>query len=1145
MKPSSNISLVWNPETKTSASQRNTSDASSLFLRNKKKIVAILSSWLMISCGGWGENMDWWDVLEESGWRMQKMSVNVPITNVPTSAPFEVDGMMGYGWIYFEHPISGYATGPYINPFQASSYNPRDVLTKLGTTEWVIVRASFTYDTDKNNDGKTDTTWTPINAGMSMIVHRSTFERGEKIIFSPRSAFLSESLLGRSWRTLSQEWLDTLAREAWVDDTNNDGIINFADITGKKWSNWMGTTLSLPSFWSYMESIYTNNGGSRGNAMKNLYSLQNHIIEKVIPHPTNHDPMLKLETIGNSNILYTLDGSTPLPWWATTIVATKTVTLALQNKRIYYREQIPSGNTFILGKVRGFDLATDWMELSQAWQKYNPNGKEIVDTTSYTYSGKIYTITSISNKTSPGYTYPKFLDCQVGSNQSDGCHLGPYIAYNELHEAKIREFIHSGVQSFITTSTPNPTPPTPPGTTPDPAPSHYQNEITEYTSKISYLGWWYQVQNQWNQSGTKDFPVTIIWNYATPDGIRQPNITAIANNEAERWSFSQAMVGKLKAIIEAKYANLPRPTYSHNQVLASSPVTYKGQTYTLFTTMNTTGYSDYPASVKVVYTTPVGTKETPSLPAKDALELSKVQSERISEAKSQIDMSLWLDEYPPYHSVTITPWRYYAGGKYTTKFTYSGTSGKDYPGYIDVFYQRSNGINGKWTMEVKSETERNLFIPQWENQAKLEIDNFPIKPINWIEKSWNTSYGTQWGTYTRYEKYNRVWTGYNFPVLLWIEYRATSTAPLLDTRNTYWLIEARNSEHLAELRATLETWVRWQIVASWPSDTSRKYASTTGARILDIILPNAHAADAPRSIIIKNAATKITPLEAYSPDTSLLRTYSIWNPSIEFFMKPGFTAPTGKSKVNVVGKSEEEAVSKSQVAEAQKFYREVQVELINKINSIRETSRPFNVSCTGWPCTWPWSTNGITWYTISDLFPSPFSTVQPTTNVFIRIGEYLFWDIATSKVKQIVDEMRLKYPNNFLLMYSIIIEEQSHLLPFEDSYPGARSFWLSQILANPPKSDITNFWYKSQTESSLIDPIKHLAIMNERLEQIKVVFRKEQIPLTPENIWRVWNGWYNCRIAWELCPENAINYWKRVKDYSDNLLKFYDLYSKK
>jgi hypothetical protein len=54
--------------------------------------------------------------------------------------------------------------------------------------------------------------------------------------------------------------------------------------------------------------------------------------------------------------------------------------------------------------------------------------------------------------------------------------------------------------------------------------------------------------------------------------------------------------------------------------------------------MNTTGYSDYPASVKVKYTTPTGAKETSVLPAKDSIELQKVQTERINEAKSQIDI---------------------------------------------------------------------------------------------------------------------------------------------------------------------------------------------------------------------------------------------------------------------------------------------------------------------------------------------------------------------------------------------------------------------------------------------------------------------------------------------------------------------------
>jgi hypothetical protein len=128
--------------------------------------------------------------------------------------------------------------------------------------------------------------------------------------------------------------------------------------------------------------------------------------------------------------------------------------------------------------------------------------------------------------------------------------------------------------------------------------------------------------------------------YATPDGVRQANITAIAQDEAERKAFSQSMIGKLKAIIEARASGLPAPTYPQNHTIVSSPISHRGYTYTLITTMNTTGYSDFPASVKVRYTTPSGPKETPSLPAKDTTELIRVQNERISEAKSQIDMAL-------------------------------------------------------------------------------------------------------------------------------------------------------------------------------------------------------------------------------------------------------------------------------------------------------------------------------------------------------------------------------------------------------------------------------------------------------------------------------------------------------------------------
>jgi hypothetical protein len=1120
--------------------QVNSDRSNSFFLKQKRKILSIVAGWLIGWCGWNSSESEEISLPQVETARAQKLAATVPIANVPTSAPFEVDGLIGYGWIYFEHPISGYATGPYINPFQSNSYNPKDVLTKLGLTEWIIVRASFTYDADRDNDGIADSTWTPINSGMSMLVHRSVIERGEKIIFSPRSAFISESILTRSGKIISERALDTLARETWVEDTNNDGIINYNDITGKKWTNEWGASLSLPGYKSYLESVYKGDGIAKWNAIKNLGKMQNHTIISIVPHPNNHDPLLKIETIGSGSILYTLDGSSPLPGAPNTNVAQSGVIIPLQDKRIYYREMIQNGSDVQLWKVKSFDLSTDWMELAQQWQKYNTTWRETLDETSYTYNAKTYILRSISNKTSPGYTYPKFLDCQIGTNPLDGCHLWPYVAYNEEHEAKIRELIHAAAQAYINTSTtppPDTNPPTNPGTSPT-LPTHYQNELTNYTTKTNYLGGWYQVQNQWNISGNKDFPVTILGMYATPDGIRQANITAIANNETERLSFSQSMVGRLKGIIEAKYNNLPSPTYPQNYVIPSNPVSYKGYSYTLVTTMNTTGFSDFPASVKVKYTTPTGQKETPVLPAKDASELAKVQAERISEAKSQIDMSLWQDNYTPYQVVTLTPRKYYGSGSYKTTFTYSGIVGKDYPGYIDVSYRRSNGTTGKWTMEVTSEAQRNLFVPQGEDVAKLEIDNYPLKWVNQIIQYGNIPYGSRGGTYTRYEKYNRKWTGYNYPALIWYECRATRTSPLLDTRNTYGMTEARNSGHLVELASTLETWVRWQIVAESPTATSTRYASTTWSRILDILVPSAHAAGTPSSIIVKNNATKITSLSPYSADVSFFRSYNIWNPVQDFFMKPWFSAPSGKSKVNVVGNTANEAIEKFKQKEWEIAYTATQIELINRINLIQSW----------YVCYSQWTTIDSCSDRSKIILPNLSSAISIWWQTFgTRIGDLLFSWYGTWKANLVFQELLSKYPDNFIIMYALIIEEQSHLfIPiFEDYIPGTNSIWLSQIQLTPTALDKQKFWFTESSRSDLVDPYMHLSIMNTRINKIKAVLKTEWIAISNEAIARTWNGWYNCLMQNQNCDSRALNYWKRVGWYANSLLEYYKLHMSK
>lgn len=44
-------------------------------------------------------------------------------------------------------------------------------------------------------------------------------------------------------------------------------------------------------------------------------------------------------------------------------------------------------------------------------------------------------------------------------------------------------------------------------------------------------------------------------------------------------------------------------------------------------------------------------------------------------------------------------------------------------------------------MQVSSEAQKNLFIPQGEDQAKLEIDNFPLQLTNQKLSYGNTPYG--------------------------------------------------------------------------------------------------------------------------------------------------------------------------------------------------------------------------------------------------------------------------------------------------------------------------------------------------------------------------------------------------------------------
>lgn len=90
-------------------------------------------------------------------------------------------------------------------------------------------------------------------------------------------------------------------------------------------------------------------------------------------------------------------------------------------------------------------------------------------------------------------------------------------------------------------------------------------------------------------------------------------------------------------------------TSSPNQVIDSGFISYRnGYGYNILTTMNTTGTSDYPASVYVRYTTPFSTNNvTSTISVHNATELTNVQTERANDAKARIDLVLNADQYSP------------------------------------------------------------------------------------------------------------------------------------------------------------------------------------------------------------------------------------------------------------------------------------------------------------------------------------------------------------------------------------------------------------------------------------------------------------------------------------------------------------------
>jgi hypothetical protein len=156
----------------------------------------------------------------------------------------------------------------------------------------------------------------------------------------------------------------------------------------------------------------------------------------------------------------------------------------------------------------------------------------------------------------------------------------------------------------------------------------------------------------------------------------------------------------------------------------------------------------------------------------------------------------------------------------------------------------------------------------------------------------------------------------------------------------------------------------------------------------------------------------------------------------------------------------------------------------------------------------------------------------------MKISEDIFAWYLSNIIQNINLEVN-KYWKNAPIIFSIIYEEQSHLNPpiIEDQLWG-NSIWLWQIRTPVPESDKEYFWYKFYTKEQLLDSNLHIKVMNDRIDIIKAKLQEEGKTVTPERIWRAWNGWPSCVKALSTCDNKALNYWERIKKYYDFFEKY-------
>jgi hypothetical protein len=325
----------------------------------------------------------------------------------------------------------------------------------MGTASYIIARASGGQDIDADDDGVRDSVPTPVLGSFQVIIPRSTLERvtptGQtyQMVMNPVAGAISETILARSNAAITLGALDHIAREVGISDTDNNGVINYADVIGIQMKNISGVSSIVPAVSGYIRAIHTGDQTKKIITLKNIAKTENHLLASIVANPTttDHTPALRLDSVSGGTILYTLDGSSPIPGASGTRSTVGTVTIPMQATTLYYREQFMLDGSVVLGKVKRFDLRSDWTTLAQEAAPYNQAGQTTSNTENASYKGTNYTITTTSNVTSPGYTYPKTVDCRVGTTA--GCHLGPYMAWSPTHESQIRSLITTGIQSYI------------------------------------------------------------------------------------------------------------------------------------------------------------------------------------------------------------------------------------------------------------------------------------------------------------------------------------------------------------------------------------------------------------------------------------------------------------------------------------------------------------------------------------------------------------------------------------------------------------------------------------------------------------------------------------------------------------------------